>query len=494
MNRIKEYYEYENWKNFIDDTLITYKDRILVKYMKKRDLISVSGEELHEEVKKYASVFAREGLQRKHVGLYSGNCYELTVSYLGLFYSGTVDVLISKDMSAAELKEYAQRTDLSAIIVNKETVEKALEAKLGIPIYYLGDEEIAGTRSMKEESAKGIIEIVNDTKKDDLMYILMTSGTTGRCKAVMHTNAGTISGICTDFFYEDIKSSLCVFPFHHVIGFGITINTLMRGGTSCIGESPVKMFRYLKSMKPEFTYVVPSMMKIVCQKLGDKLPEEIGWNLKFLGCGGARVPETLSKILLDKGIVVLQSYGATETLGRGTIDRVSLSKPGMLGKPDIMIEARVEDEELVIKGPMISTGYYGDPEETKKAFVDGWYYTGDLARLDEDGDVFLMGRKKNLIILSNGENISPEEIEQDLLQNDLLQEILVRENDDHIEAVIFPAYTEDMTDDEKDVLKKQIEEVVEAYNGTVPTYKRVFQVTFTDTPLPKTSSNKIKRF
>lgn len=485
---------FNNWKEALDVLEKEQAGEIIVKYLKRRTVIEVTTEELFHDIRRYASVIIRKGLQGKHVGLFCNNSYELLVSLLALFYMGSVAALINKDISAEELEDYARRTDLDAIIFDDSTEETVLATTLDIVYFSLDKSEKEGVFSIPEEAKNEILDIRNESKLDDLILIMMTSGTTGKSKAVMHTNSTTMVGIISDFFYEDIKSALVVFPFHHVIGFGLAVNILMQGGTVCMGEGPATLFRGLSLMQAEFTYVVPAMMSLLCQKLNNKTQEELGWNLKLVGCGGAKVPDSYMEQIINHGIILRQSYGATETVGRGTIDRVSLDRPGMLGKPDPMVTVRIEDEELVIKSPTNSVGYYGDPETTAEVFVDGWYYTGDLARIDEEGYIYLTGRKKNLIILSNGENVSPEDIEGCFVNNFEIAEIMVRENNDAIEAVIYPEYQNCNTSEDQLLLKEKIRDIVEDYNDHAVSYKQINIVTFIEEPLPKNSSKKVIRY
>lgn len=158
-----------------------------------------------------------------------------------------------------------------------------------------------------------------------------------------------------------------------------------------------------------------------------------------------------------------------------------------LGKVDALMEAKIVNEELALKGPTLCMGYYNNPVEDAETFIDGWYYTGDLARVDENGNYYLTGRKKSLIILSNGENVSPEEIEQILSDYKEIREILVREDGNVIGVVIYPNYELCLSDAEKESLKNRVYSIVEDYNLNAMTYKQIHAVTITDEPLPKTA-------
>ena len=156
-------------------------------------------------------------------------------------------------------------------------------------------------------------------------------------------------------------------------------------------------------------------------------------------------------------------------------------------------EVKIVDEEIWVKGTSVMQGYYQMPEETAQTLEDGWLKTGDLGYIDEEGFIFLTGRKKNLIITPNGENVSPEEIENKLGENRLIQEVLVRESDGVIEAEIFPDLEYVKKKRIKDV-QAQLQSIIDEYNKTAPLYKRIFKLKVRDTEFEKNTTKKIKRF
>ena len=169
------------------------------------------------------------------------------------------------------------------------------------------------------------------------------------------------------------------------------------------------------------------------------------------------------------------------------------SKPGSVGKLMPNCEAKVVDEELWVKGSSVMQGYYKMPKETEETLVDGWLKTGDLGYVDEDGFIFLTGRKKNLIITPNGENVSPEEIENKLGENRLIQEVLVRESEGVIEAEIFPDLEYATKKKIKD-MQKELQAIIDVYNKTAPLYKRVLKLKIREEEFEKNTTKKIKRF
>lgn len=193
------------------------------------------------------------------------------------------------------------------------------------------------------------------------------------------------------------------------------------------------------------------------------------------------------------GITILQGYGMTECVPVISTNVSWDIRKNSVGKLLPNCEAKVVDKELWVRGSSVMQGYYHMPEETKETLVDGWLRTGDLGYVDEDGFVYLTGRKKNLIITKNGENVSPEELENKIGEARLVQEILVREKEGVIEAEIFP----DLDYVKKKRIKnveEELQKVIDAYNQEAPAYKRVYKLKVREREFEKTPSKKIKRY
>ena len=209
--------------------------------------------------------------------------------------------------------------------------------------------------------------------------------------------------------------------------------------------------------------------------------------------GGAYLNPAYLKTFQRYGITILQGYGMTECSPVISTNLSWESKVGSVGKLLPNCEAKTVDEELWIKGSSVMMGYYHMPEQTEDTLEDGWLKTGDLGYVDEDGFVFLTGRKKNLIITPNGENISPEEIENKLGENRLVQEVLVRDSEGVIEAEIYPDYEYAAKKRIKEI-QKELQKIIDSYNEKAPTYKRVFKLKVREVEFEKNTTKKIKRF
>ena len=220
--------------------------------------------------------------------------------------------------------------------------------------------------------------------------------------------------------------------------------------------------------------------------------QAFGGNLKTICSGGAYLdPDYVTKFA-EYGITILQGYGMTECSPVISNNLAWENKIGSVGKLLPNCEAKIVDEEIWVKGSSVMMGYYKMPEETAETLEDGWLKTGDLGYIDEDNFVYITGRKKNLIILANGENVSPEEIENQICKEDLVKEIIVREKDKVIQAEIFPDYEYAKKKRIHDIPAK-LQEIIDEYNSNAPVYKRILDLKVRETEFEKNTSKKIKR-
>ncbi|MCI5713990.1 MAG: AMP-binding protein, partial [Lachnospiraceae bacterium] len=342
-----------------------------------------------------------------------------------------------------------------------------------------------------------------EPKPEELATIMFTSGTTGKSKGVMlsHRNLAE-NATCLDMKFEPGTVLLSVLPIHHAYCLSMDIlKALSVGAVICINDSLLRVAKNIKLFEPNIILMVPLMIETFAKKL-----EEVSWmpaalvRAKVFGkqfhticSGGAYLNPAYLKTFQRYGITILQGYGMTECSPVISTNLSWDSKVGSVGKLLPNCEAKTVDEELWIKGSSVMMGYYHMPEQTEEALEDGWLKTGDLGYVDEDGFVFLTGRKKNLIITPNGENISPEEIENKIGENRLVQEVLVRDSEGVIEAEIFPDYEYAAKKRIKDI-QKELQKIIDAYNEKTPTYKRVFKLKVREVEFEKNTTKKIKRF
>ncbi len=340
-----------------------------------------------------------------------------------------------------------------------------------------------------------------DVTENDLAAILFTSGTTGISKGVMLSHGNFIDNTicCPDDNFHGAKV-LTVLPIHHVFCFTIDIlHSLWCGMTVCVNDSLFHIAKNLKLFEPEYCTFVPmiaSTILVKMQQAAKKIPlkkliahETFGKKLVAIFSGGAYLSPEIIKGYKEFGIDIAQGYGMTECSPRICTGVVNCPKPDSVGKIVNGCEVRIVDGEIWVKSKSVMQGYYKNPEETANTLTpDGWLKTGDLGYKDDDGYLYITGRKKNLIILSNGENVSPEEIENKFAAFRPIKEMVVYDDNQVITAQIYP----DPDYKSKDIqaeIRKKIDEV----NDTFQPAKRIVNVIFRDKEFVKTASRKIIR-
>ena len=273
------------------------------------------------------------------------------------------------------------------------------------------------------------------------------------------------------------------------------------GSVICINDSLMRVAKNIKLFQPNMILMVPLMIETLAKKLEEAsmLPAGLVKNQVFgkqfhtICSGGAYLDPSYIDLFEKYGITILQGYGMTEC---SPVISTTVSwniRKDSVGQLLPNCEAKVVDQELWVRGSSVMQGYYKMPRETEETLVDGWLRTGDLGYVDEDGFVYLTGRKKNLIITKNGENVSPEELENRLGTARLIQEILVRENNGVIEAEIYPDYEYAKKQRIHDI-QAELQKLIDDYNREAPVYKRIYSLKVRETEFEKTPSKKIKRF
>ncbi len=466
------------------------KGKRMLRYMVEKEIVDIYCEQYFAQIRKRAFLLKKQGLSGKHIAIIGKNSYEWLVNLCAIFWTGSVAVLFDRELGSDMIEELAERVDLAAILYDGSTMETVQNANLSKMIQKLDMRESNDMWNGENEN----FSVVNQ-RAEDLACIFFTSGTTAQSKAVMMSEKGLTASVCSEINDRDYKALLAVLPFHHLSGFISVLNSLYHGAEVCLAKELKYFYRYLEYMKPDYVLVVPSMLQMLAQKLkkGGVNGSLLGWNLRMIHCGGATFNSELLQMLLERNITVLQGYGASEAGGIGFLWEMTLEHPDTIGKPPKEMEVKIVDQELYIRSESVMIGYYNDEKATKEVICDGWYATGDLCRQDKEGYLYLIGRKKNLIILSNGENISPEEIETKLQACKEIHEVMVGSENDLIIAEIFPEYPINSSEKERTEIEKRIEQAVEQYNNDSPIYKQVQKINFVQAPFAKTTAGKLIR-
>ncbi len=443
--------------------------------------------------------------RRMHAAVIGSTSYEYLVCWFGASVSGNVAVPLDAGNKPQAIADEINRSDSELVFVDsrhENDVEIFKELCPKVKYYVHMNKKMDGMLYLPElVSQYEGEEPEGDIDPASMTAILFTSGTTGQSKGVMLSHANLVdNATCEpDMGYRGNKR-LTVLPIHHVFCFTCDILcSLWFGRIVCVNDALMRIPKNLKAYQPVDATFVPMIavsilnkMKLAAQDNPDKKAigrETFGEEFDILYSGGAYLSPEVIDGYREFGIEIAQGYGMTECSPRICTGVKSCPKPDSVGHIVPGCEVKIVDGEVWVKSPSVMMGYYKNPEETAKTLTpDGWLKTGDLGHKDEDGYLYLTGRKKNLIILSNGENVSPEEIENKFAYYEPVKEIVVYGKDGTVTAEVYPN-PEYESDDIRAEIQNKIDEVNEEFSAA----KRIHSLVIRDTEFEKTASKKIKR-
>ena len=498
------------------------------------------------------------GLKGKRIGVIGENRYEWELAYLSVVCGVGIVVPMDKSLPANELEEVIERSEVEAIFYSKkyeETIKKikySEKNKLKHLISMDTDIHDEGIYSEKEliEKGKELLDSGNreyinaKINPEEMRIMLFTSGTTSKSKVVALSHKNLISNVMDYASVVDVNSDdriLSFLPLHHV--YECTVGMLVSlyvGAERAFCDGIRHIVENLNEYKITYAAFVPAIYELMykniwkmiekkgkveetkelMQEYKDKSMQEkkevfkeihdmYGGCIKLFITGAAALDKEVIETFRNWGLNLCQAYGLTETSPIIGIETNEHHRVGSIGRPIPHVEARIDEAdddgvgELVVKGPNVMLGYYNNKKATESVMEDGWFHTGDLARIDEDGYIFICGRKKSVIVLKNGKNIYPEEMEGLVNKIEGVKESFIfgkQQTDDkdnikiHVKIVfdkdiMKEAYKVEKEEDIYRVLTEKIKEV----NSVMPKYKAIRGIIVSDEPLIKTTTGKIKR-
>lgn len=501
-------------RQLLDNAPEKHNDKTFIKYIKNDEIIEKSFSKVRSDSLAFCRKLRSELPDRSHIAIISKTSYEYIVCVTGILVSNNVAIPIAPDSTADDVAAILNDADVTAILYeadfeNRIDAVKTLCPKVNYTLRLESSEEFE--KIYTDYSEKSSFAPLSDVEVDpeDCSLIIYTSGTTGDRKGVMLSGNALVSNIMYKPYSDIIVRNdvlFSVLPLYHIFCFvSDYLSPLRNGNELCLNGSMRDLFKNLLIFKPNQMRVVPlialsmlARIRAVQAKHPELTPKEAaamvtGGKLDMMLSGGAYLDPELSKAFDEMGIFLRQGYGMSEAAGKVTIPDLD-SDVACVGRLMNFIDARVADNEVQLDTPCRMIGYYKRPEETAAAFTeDGWLRTGDIGMVDEKRQLFITGRLKNLIILSNGENVSPEGIENRYKTNKLVKEVLVYAEKDLIVAEIFPdldfAGQKGITD-----IKSELEELTDSLNETAFVSHTVAKMVIRDTPFEKTATGKIKRF
>lgn len=498
----------ENLRDIVKYSALNYGEQAAYRYKVKKEVEEKSYNQVYQDSMAVSRMVEAFGLKGKHIAIIGTTTYQWIMTYFGVTGSASVAVPIDAQLPADAICELLNRADVEMLVYDEIRADIITSVKEQCPqikqiISMQAEEEKDGVLSWKKLVEENRGEYETEIDPNQLCTILFTSGTTGKSKGVMLSHRNLVeNATCLDMKIPVGTVSMTLLPINHVYCLTMDIIKGMYIGTIiCINDSIMHVQKNMKLFQPEIILLVPLVIESIYAKLkaaGNLLPKKLiaqqafGGKLKTICSGGAYLnPEYVEKFA-EYGITILQGYGMTECSPVISNNLEWDNRVGSVGKLLPNCEAKIVDEEIWVKGSSVMMGYYKMPEETAETLEDGWLKTGDLGYVDEDGFVYITGRKKNLIILANGENVSPEEIENQISKEDLVKEIIVRETDKVIQAEIFPDYEYAKKKHIRDI-QAGLQEIIDEYNKTAPVYKRILDLIVRETEFEKNTSKKIKR-
>ncbi len=498
------------------------------------------------------------GLKGKRIAVIGENRYEWELAYLSVACGTGIVVPLDKSLPPNELEELVERSEVEAIFYSKkyqeviERIKYSEKNKLKHLISMDSDIHKEGIYSQREliERGEKLVKEGNrefiDAKinPDEMQIMLFTSGTTSKSKVVALSHKNLVSNVMAFSKILDVNSSdrmLSFLPLHHV--FECTtgmIFSLYVGAERAFCEGIRHIVENLNEYKITFACFVPAIYEAMYKNITKNLEKAekleavkklmeanrdktmaekkeifkdihniFGGCIKLFISGAAALDKEVEYAFRDWGINLCQGYGLTETSPVIGCESNENFRVGSIGKALPNVQARIDDPdedgmgELVVKGPNVMLGYYGDKKATDEVLKDGWFATGDLAKIDEDGYIFICGRKKSVIVLKNGKNIFPEEMESLVNKVEGVKESFIfgkQQSDDKEDIkinvkivfdreVMKEAYKVETDEDIRKVLGDKIKEI----NKIMPKYKAIRGILITEEPLIKTTTSKIKR-
>ena len=554
--------KFTDLKDMLNQTGEVYGDRpaYIFKTEEKGKFRTITHKEFRENINALGTTLIQMGLKDKRIALISENRYEWELSYLAVASGVGVIVPLDKALPDNELESLILRSQVEAIIYSSkyDVIMNTLREKKNTNLkYFISMDLEENTQGIYAEKAlvekgkklltdgnKTYIDAKIDSEKMGIM--LFTSGTTAMSKAVMlsHKNLVTnVMDIIQRFDLTDEDRFLSFLPLHHVfectVGFLYPISI---GGSIAFCEGVKHMAENIKEFEITAMISVPAVFDIIYRKVmktiekkgklanlekGKKVSqfllkmkidlrkqlfkevhESLGPKLTLVVTGGAALDPETEKGFNDLGFDVEQGYGLTETAPVIAAETPKCRRLGSIGKKFPSVEVKIDDPdeegigELMAKGPSIMLGYYENEEATKSALEsDGWFHTGDLARIDKDGFIYISGRKKSVIVLNNGKNVFPEEIETLLNKVEGIKETFVfekKEDDGDVKVCVEIVYDKELIKELYNIegeenIKEFLWDKVKEVNKLMPKYKYVREMVITEEPLIKTTTLKIKR-
>ena len=539
----------ESIRDIINNSNNKYKDAIAIQEKKNKKIVSYTYGQLRDDVYALGTKLIDMGLKDKHIAIVGENSYNWIVSYLAIITGVGVAVPLDKELDSEQISKLLEKGDASAVLFSKgflSSIDEIIEnSKLEFAACLNDTDKYTDVQTLINEGRQLINEgstVYEDSivNVNELNVIMFTSGTTGFNKGVMISQNNLLVNIeqsCKAFgIYH---STVAVLPFHHIYENVCGMMAPIAIGMNLfINDSLKYLSKNLKLVKPELEIMVPLFLETMEKSIRAQLKRmnlektfensikfsnlllkfgidlrrllfrkvhaNFGGKLKAIVCGGAALKPELITFFGDIGITIHNGYGITECT---PLISVNLNKKGdhfSVGKIFSSCQVKIDNKneegigEILVKGPNVMMGYYKDDESNEKSFTNGWFRTGDYGSIDADKNLVICGRKKNLIVLSNGKNVHPEELEGYIYEMmPYVKESLVYidKNKKGSEVISTYVYLDQDFSSGKSLeeLESILKEDLKKVNKKLPSFKKIQHIYIKEEEFEKNSSKKIIR-
>ena len=554
----------KNYREMIEYSVKNYADKIAYKYKKNGDLKQVeyvekTYEQVGRDIKAFATELLNKGLEHRKIVLIGNNRYEWCISYLAVTSANMIIVPLDKALPDNEIENLVTRSEADVAIFDKKYIDvmKKLKKDINVNLKMLicmdniKDNEVEKFSQLLQKGEELLKNGDNRYEKvevnpDKMSIMLFTSGTTNLPKAVMLSQKNVCANL-SDFAswvkLYPTDTLLSFLPIHHTFECTVTfLYGFYSGCTVAFCDGLKYIQKNLAEYKVSVFVAVPLVLETMYKKIQKAIQDQgkeklihmmiklsngllkckidlrkvifkqildnLGGNIRLVLYGSAPMSKETIVGFNNFGIALVQGYGLTETSPVIAAESDKEKRPGAVGLalPSLNVKIDNPDEngegEILVKGPSVMMGYYHNEEENKKAFIDGWFRTGDYGYMTEDGFIYVTGRKKDIIVLRNGKNVYPQEIEFLINKLPYVTESLVyqREKDKtdtmlcakivYDKDIIKESFGEKTEKEYKDNIWEEIKEI----NKQLPVFKHIKKITITTEPLIKTTTQKVKRY
>jgi len=548
----KRVYTYRDLLEMFETTTKRHETRVAMRIERDGHKEQYTYADLRELATRAAAFFASQGIKNgARVMLFSHNAPEWGMTYFGVLKAGATCIPVDPESSTEEVVNFARAGEASGIVIS----DRLKQERSALPDQL----QAAGLTKVKLWTFDEVFEVLDEQIESDRIAMLparvtaqtvasliFTSGTTGRPKGVMlsHRNLTSMVSMLSSVFDMDTSDGvMSVLPLHHTFEFSTGFLTPLSRGAQITYLPELTSDHLAKAIKNGHVtgmVGVPALWELLHRRiknrlhdngklvsetadllikfnawLRDKTPlnfgnvlfypihEGMGGRIRYFISGGSALNEKVQRDFQGLGFTILEGYGLTEASPVLTVTRPeNRMLAGTVGKSLPGVEIRIAEPdaggvgEVIARGPNVMVGYYGNEEATRQTLVDRWLYTGDLGRLDDEGNLYLVGRSKEIIVDTNGKNVYPDEVEEVYQDSPYIKELSVIGLPDgmgeKVACIVVPDHEYDIALSRTEVRQK-IEEHFREVSTTLPYYKRVKLLHFTDDELPRTATRKVKR-